>query len=170
LDALAAEREQNVTIDVAYRFFATARRKFIVVDSPGHEQYTRNMATGASTADVALLLVSASEGITRQTRRHALIVSILGVRQIVVAINKMDLICWSQSKFSALESEFRSFTDALSVDETVFIPVAARSGDNVIHRSERLSWYHGPTLLEHLERVEVAPRPQRSAFRMPIQW
>jgi sulfate adenylyltransferase large subunit len=170
LDGLAAEREQNITIDVAYRFFATARRKFIVADTPGHEQYTRNMATGASTADVALLLVSATEGITRQTRRHALIVSMLGVRQVVVAVNKMDLVCWSQSGFRALESEFRAFTDSLGVDKTVFIPVAARSGDNVIRRSECMSWYRGPTLLEHLERVEVGCWPQRSAFRMPIQW
>ena len=170
LDGLAAEREQNITIDVAYRFFATTRRKFIVADTPGHEQYTRNMATGASTADVALLLVSASEGITRQTKRHALIVSMLGVRQIVVAVNKMDLVCWSQSGFRALESEFRAFTDSLGVDQTVFIPVAARSGDNIIQRSECMSWYRGPTLLEHLEWVEVGSRRQRSAFRMPIQW
>src|SRR6516162_5935722 len=118
LDGLAAEREQNITIDVAYRFFTTARRKFIVTDVPGHEQYTRNMATGASTADLALLLVSATEGITRQTRRHALIVSMLGVRQVVVAVNKMDLVCWSQSGFRALESEFRAFTDSLGVDQT----------------------------------------------------
>jgi sulfate adenylyltransferase large subunit len=170
LDGLAAEREQNITIDVAYRFFATTRRKFIVADTPGHEQYTRNMATGASTADVALLLVSASEGITRQTRRHALIVSMLGVRHVVVAVNKMDLVSWSQSGFRALESEFRAFTDSLGVDRTVFIPVAARSGDNIIRRSECMNWYRGPTLLEHLERVEVGWRPQRSAFRMPIQW
>ena len=170
LDGLAAEREQNITIDVAYRFFATARRKFIVADTPGHEQYTRNMATGASTADVALLLVSASEGITRQTRRHALIVSMLGVRQVVVAVNKMDLVGWSQSTLIALESEFRRFTDGLDVDEIVFIPVAARSGDNVIRPSKHLSWYRGPTLLEHLERTDVRGRPHSSAFRMPIQW
>ena len=170
LDGLAAEREQNITIDVAYRFFATAWRKFIVADTPGHEQYTRNMATGASTADVALLLVSASEGITRQTRRHALIVSMLGVRQVVVAVNKMDLVGWSQSVLTALESEFRSFADGFDVDEIVFIPVAARSGDNVIRPSKHMSWYRGPTLLEHLERVHVGRRPHRSAFRMPIQW
>jgi sulfate adenylyltransferase large subunit len=169
LDGLVAEREQKITIDVAYRFFSTARRKFIVADAPGHEQYTRNMATGTSTADVALLLVSADTGLTRQTRRHALIVSTLGVRHFVVAINKMDLVGWSRSKFSELKAEFRAFAKDLDVDDIVFIPVGARSGDNIIARPRHMTWYRGPTLLEHLEKVEVAPRSGPSAFRMPVQ-
>ena len=170
LDGLAAEREQKITIDVAYRFFTTQRRKFIVADVPGHEQYTRNMATGASTADLALLLVSAREGITPQTKRHALIVSTLGVRHIVVVVNKMDLVGWQQAPFAALEAEFRKFAEDLGVDELVFIPIAARSGDNIVTRSDRLSWYRGPALLDYLERVEIASRQERHAFRLPVQW
>jgi sulfate adenylyltransferase large subunit len=170
LDGLAAEREQKITIDVAYRFFTTQRRKFIVADVPGHEQYTRNMATGASTADLALLLVSAREGITPQTKRHALIVSTLGVRHIVVAVNKMDLVGWQQAPFDALEAEFRKFAEDLGVNELVFIPVAARSGDNIVARSERLRWYRGPALLDYLERIEVASPQQGRAFRLPVQW
>jgi sulfate adenylyltransferase large subunit len=169
LDGLAAEREQKITIDVAYRFFTTAQRKFIVADAPGHEQYTRNMATGASTADLALLLVSAADGLTRQTRRHAQIVSTLGVRQFVVVINKMDLVGWSQSRFTAIETEFRDFARDLQVDNIVFVPLAARDGDNITSRSQRMPWYHGPSLLEYLETVEVVP-VRASAFRMPVQW
>jgi sulfate adenylyltransferase large subunit len=168
LDGLAAEREQKITIDVAYRFFATARRKFIVADAPGHEQYTRNMATGASTADLALLLVSAADGLTRQTRRHALIVSTLGVRRFVVVINKMDLAGWSQSRFAALRAEFRAFARDLQVDDIVFVPVAARDGDNLASRTRRMPWYRGPSLLEYLETVEVAAI-RTSPFRMPVQ-
>jgi len=170
LDGLAAEREQKITIDVAYRYFTTARRKFIVADAPGHEQYTRNMASGASTADAALLLVSASEGLTRQTRRHALIVSMLGVRHLVVAVNKMDLAGWSQPAFAALEAEFRAFAKDLDVDEIVFIPVAARGGDNIVARSQRMRWYRGPTLLEYFEQVEVMGRRTTAPLRMPVQW
>jgi len=170
LDGLAAEREQKITIDVAYRFFTTKPRKFIVADVPGLEQYTRNMATGASTADLALLLVSAREGITPQTKRHALIVSTLGVRHIVIAVNKMDLVGWQQAAFDALEAEFRTFAEDLGVNELVFIPIAARSGDNIVTRSDRLRWYHGPALLDYLERVEVASAQQHSAFRLPVQW
>jgi sulfate adenylyltransferase large subunit len=169
LDGLAAEREQRITIDVAYRFFSTARRKFIVADAPGHEQYTRNMATAASTADIALLLVSADTGLTRQTRRHALIVSTLGVRRFVIAVNKMDLVGWSRSKFCALKAEFRAFAKDIEVDDIVFIPVAARTGDNIIARPRHMTWYRGPTLLEHLEKLEVAPRGRPTAFRMPVQ-
>src|SRR5882724_8987225 len=132
LDGLAAEREQKITIDVAYRFFATARRKYIVADAPGHEQYTRNMATGASTADLALLLVSATDGLTRQTRRHAIIVSTLGVRRFVIAINKMDLAGWSESRFAELQAEFRMFLRELDVDELTFIPLSAREGENLV--------------------------------------
>jgi sulfate adenylyltransferase large subunit len=170
LDGLAAEREQKITIDVAYRFFTTQRRKFIVADVPGHEQYTRNMATGASTADLALLLVSAREGITPQTKRHALIVSTLGVRHIVVAVNKMDLVGWQQAPFTALQAEFRKFAEDLGVNELAFIPIGARSGDNIVTRSDRLPWYRGPALLDYLERVEVASPQQGRAFRLPVQW
>lgn len=168
LDGLAAEREQKITIDIAYRFFTTARRKFIVADAPGHEQYTRNMATGASTADLALLLVSAADGLTRQTRRHALIVSILGVRHFVVVINKMDLVGWSQSRYAAIEAEFRTFARNLEVDEIAFVPVGARGGDNITARSRRMRWYPGPPLLEYLETVAIEPVPA-TAFRMPVQ-
>jgi sulfate adenylyltransferase large subunit len=169
LDGLAAEREQKITIDVAYRFFATERRKFIVADAPGHEQYTRNMATGASTADLALIVVNAQTGITRQTRRHSLIVSTLGVRRLVLAVNKMDLVDWSEAAFRAIEGEFRSFADALGVRGIVCIPLAARGGDNIARRSPQMAWYRGPTLLDYLEEVEVAPEPHAAGFRLPVQ-
>src|SRR5439155_17644662 len=135
LDGLAAEREQKITIDVAYRSFSTERRKFIVADAPGHEQYTRNMATGASTADLALILVDPETGLTRQTKRHSLIVTTLGVRSLVVAVNKMDRVEWSERVFREIESRFRSFAKELDVDEIVCIPLSARHGDNVVHRS-----------------------------------
>jgi sulfate adenylyltransferase large subunit len=170
LDGLAAEREQKITIDVAYRFFATARRRFIVADAPGHEQYTRNMATGASTADLALLMVSAADGLTRQTWRHARIVSMLGVRHFVVAINKMDAVAWSESRFGTIAAEFRAFAQELGIDHITFIPLAARDGDNIAFRSLRMRWYQGPCLLEYLDNVEIAPRPQASVLRMPVQW
>jgi sulfate adenylyltransferase large subunit len=169
LDGLAAEREQKITIDVAYRFFATARRKYIVADAPGHEQYTRNMATGASTADLALLLVSATDGLTPQTRRHAIIVSTLGVRRFVIAINKMDLAGWSESRFEELQAEFRTFLRELDVDEVTFIPLSAREGENLVCRSQRMRWYQGPSLLEYLETAEVGPRLRRAGLRMPVQ-
>jgi sulfate adenylyltransferase large subunit len=170
LDGLAAEREQKITIDVAYRFFATARRRYIVADAPGHEQYTRNMATGASTADLALLLVSASDGFARQTRRHAIIVSMLGVRRFVVAINKMDLVGWSESRFAELQAEFGAFVRDLDVDEVTFIPLSAGDGENLVDRSQRMPWYHGPSLLEYLETVEIEARPRSPGFRMPVQY
>src|SRR5262245_10232883 len=169
LDGLAAEREQKITIDVAYRFFSTERRKFIVADAPGHEQYTRNMATGASTADLALILINAQSGLTRQTRRHSLIVSMLGVRHLLVAVNKMDLVGWSEETFRTIEDEFRAFADELGVSEIACIPVAARSGDNVVNRSPHMAWYRGPTLLAHLEQADIAPHDEQP-FRMPIQW
>jgi len=170
LDGLAAEREQKITIDVAYRFFATARRKYIVADAPGHEQYTRNMATGASTADLALLLVSAADGLTRQTRRHAIIVSTLGVRRFVIVINKMDLVGWSESRFAELQAEFRTFLRDLDVDEMTFIPLSAREGDNLVYHSPRMSWYRGPSLLEYLETIDVGSRAESEGFRMPVQY
>jgi bifunctional enzyme CysN/CysC len=169
LDGLAAEREQKITIDVAYRFFTTERRKFIVSDAPGHERYTRNMATGASNADLALVVVNAGAGLTRQTRRHCWIVATLGVRRLVVAINKMDLVGWSQDSFRAIEADFCDFARDLEIDEIVCIPTAARNGDNIVHRSNNMPWYRGETLLEHLEHVQIAS-PTAGTFRMPIQW
>jgi bifunctional enzyme CysN/CysC len=170
LDGLAAEREQKITIDVAYRFFTTEPRKFIVADAPGHEQYTRNMATGASTADLALILVNAQAGLTRQTKRHSLIVSTLGVRHVLLAVNKMDLVDWSEEAFAKIEADFRAFAKNLEHAEIVCIPIAARTGDNVVTRSPKTDWYRGPTLLQHLEQVEIAGPPQQRPFRMPIQW
>jgi sulfate adenylyltransferase large subunit len=169
LDGLAAEREQKITIDVAYRFFNTEKRKFIVADAPGHEQYTRNMATGASTADLALILVNAASGLTRQTRRHSLIVSTLGVRHLVLAVNKMDLVGWSEEAFRAIENEFRAFAAQLGATEVTCIPMSARDGDNVVTRSANMDWYRGPTLLQHLEEVEVERETHRLPFRMPVQ-
>ena len=170
LDGLAAEREQKITIDVAYRFFATERRKYIVADAPGHEQYTRNMATGASTADLALLLVSAADGLTRQTRRHAIIVSTLGVRRFVVAVNKMDLVDWSESRFIELQAEFRAFFRDLDLGEVTFIPLSARQGENLVRASRHMPWYEGPSLLEFLETVEVRSERKRTGFRMAVQY
>jgi sulfate adenylyltransferase large subunit len=169
LDGLAAEREQKITIDVAYRFFATERRKFIVADAPGHEQYTRNMATGASTADVAMIVVNAQAGLTRQTRRHSVIVTTLGVRRLVLAVNKMDLVHWSQEAFGAIEHEFRRFAATLGASDIVCIPISARSGDNIARRSPAMDWYRGPTLLDCLEEVEVKPEAHAAGFRMPVQ-
>ena len=169
LDGLAAEREQKITIDVAYRFFTTERRKFIVADAPGHERYTRNMATGASNADLALIVVNADAGLTRQTRRHGWIVATLGVRRVALAVNKMDLTDWSQDSFRSIEADFRAFARDLDLDEIVCIPTAARSGDNIVHRSNNMPWYDGPTLLEHLEQVDIAS-PPADVFSMPIQW
>lgn len=169
-DGLAAEREQKITIDLAYRFFATATRKFIVADAPGREQYTRNMATGASTADLALILVNAQAGLTQQTRRHALIAATLGVRHLVVAVNKMDLVAYSQAAFAAIGADFRKFADRLGDVGITFIPVSARGGDNVVKRSSSMGWYRGPTLMETLETVDVTPRAANQTFRMAVQW
>jgi sulfate adenylyltransferase large subunit len=170
LDGLAAEREQKITIDVAYRFFATAKRKFIVADTPGHEQYTRNMATGASRADVALILVDAASGLRPQTRRHALIVSTVGVRRIALVVNKMDKVGWSEAAFREIERDFRAYAAGLAVDEITCIPVAARSGDNVTTRSASMGWYTGPTVLGYLETVELARGQERGGCRLPVQW
>ena len=169
-DGLAAEREQKITIDLAYRFFATEKRKFIVADAPGHEQYTRNMATGASNADLALILVNAQAGLTQQTRRHALIAATLGVRHLVVAVNKMDIVEWSQDAFDAIARDFRAFAGRLGDVSLTFIPTSARRGDNVVNRSAHMAWYQGPTLLEKLETVDVTPPAARQAFRMAVQW
>jgi len=169
LDGLEAEREQAITIDVAYRFFATSRRKFIVADTPGHEQYTRNMATGASTASLAIVLVDARKGILTQTRRHATVLSLLGVRTLVLAVNKMDLIEYERERFEAIESEFRAFAQRLGITEIAAIPLSALKGENVITRSPSMPWYDGPALLPYLETVEVDTDPPGGAFRLPVQ-
>lgn len=171
VDGLAAEREQGITIDVAYRFFSTDRRKFIVADTPGHEQYTRNMVTGASTADAAILMVDARKGILTQTRRHSFLMSLIGIRHIVVAINKMDLMDYSERVFNTIRDEYREFAKQLDLDEITFIPMSALKGDNITAHSENTPWYHGTTLMGYLETVEVDDdRLQRNPFRMPVQW
>jgi bifunctional enzyme CysN/CysC len=171
LDGLAAEREQGITIDVAYRYFQTKQRKFIVADCPGHEQYTRNMVTGASNADCAVLLMDARKGVLTQTRRHTYIVSLLGVRHVAMAINKLDLVGFSRDRFAGLESECQDLAAQLGLTDVTCIPVAALHGDNVVARSGRTPWYEGPTLLEYLETVELdEDRLQRSPFRLPVQW
>jgi bifunctional enzyme CysN/CysC len=170
VDGLAAEREQGITIDVAYRFFSTDRRKFIVADTPGHEQYTRNMATGASSAELAVLLVDARHGLLTQTRRHSFIVSMLGVRKLVVAINKMDLVDYSEDVYNQILADYKVFAEALNVDLITAIPVSALKGDNITEHADRMPWYTGPTLLEHLETVPVGDRMRDMPFRMPVQW
>jgi bifunctional enzyme CysN/CysC len=170
VDGLAAEREQGITIDVAYRFFTTAKRKFIVADTPGHEQYTRNMVTGASTADVAVILIDARKGVLTQTRRHSYLAALLGIRHVVAAVNKMDLVDYSQQTFNDIELEYRAFARQIKLDSVRCIPVSAVFGDNVTLRSDRTAWYEGPGLLEHLETVEVSDAAMSSAFRMPVQW
>ncbi|NRA16465.1 MAG: sulfate adenylyltransferase subunit CysN [Oceanospirillaceae bacterium] len=171
VDGLSAEREQGITIDVAYRFFTTDKRKFIVADTPGHEQYTRNMVTGASTADVAILMVDARKGILTQTRRHSYLVSLIGIRQIVVAINKMDLVQYSESKFLAIKDEYIEFAKRIGIEHITFIPMSALTGDNILNRSANMPWYFGTTLMGYLETVEIDDqRMQKSAFRMPVQW
>jgi bifunctional enzyme CysN/CysC len=171
VDGLAAEREQGITIDVAYRFFSTERRKFIVADTPGHEQYTRNMVTGASTADLAVILVDARKGVLTQTRRHTRLVALLGVPQAVLAVNKMDLVDWDEARFAAIVAEWRALADSLGLPETVAIPMSALEGDNVIRASTHMPWYSGLPLLEHLETgaVDEGPR-QRGPLRLPVQW
>jgi bifunctional enzyme CysN/CysC len=170
VDGLAAEREQGITIDVAYRFFATDRRKFIVADTPGHEQYTRNMATGASTADFAVLLVDARKGVLTQTRRHSYIVSLLGIRNVALAVNKMDLVGWDQQTFEDIASEYRSFAGQLGIRHVSAIPVSALTGDNVSRRSGEMPWYDGPTLLDCLETIAADDTGSDRPFRMPVQW
>ncbi len=170
VDGLAAEREQGITIDVAYRFFSTEKRKFIVADTPGHEQYTRNMATGASTADIAIVLVDARHGVQVQTRRHSFIASLLGIRHVVLAVNKMDLLDFSQSRFNEIEEEYRSFAKDLGFGEITCIPMSALNGDNVTTRGENAPWYKGQTLLEYLENVDVLSEKEGHPFRLPVQW
>ncbi len=171
VDGLSAEREQGITIDVAYRYFSTDRRKFIVADTPGHEQYTRNMVTGASTADLALVLVDARRGVLTQTRRHSFLASLLGIRKVVLAINKMDLVGYSEEVFNRIVDEYREFAGQLALDEITAIPLSALRGDNMLAPSEHTPWYRGPTLLGYLETVEPGVRAEVTApFRLPVQW
>ncbi|QKC65745.1 sulfate adenylyltransferase subunit CysN [Mesorhizobium loti] len=170
VDGLEAEREQGITIDVAYRFFATPKRKFIVADTPGHEQYTRNMATGASTADLAIVLIDARQGVLRQTRRHSIIASLLGIRHIVLAVNKIDLVDFDQAVFDRIVEDYGQFSRDLGFQTIVPIPMSARYGDNVSGRSDNMQWYSGPTLIEHLESVSVEEAAVEQPFRFPVQY
>ena len=170
VDGLAAEREQGITIDVAYRFFSTDKRKFIIADTPGHVQYTRNMATGASTADVAILLIDARYGVMEQTRRHAFIASLLGIPQVVVAVNKMDLVDFDQGKFNEIDLAFRKFAQNLNFKDIMTIPVSALDGDNVTTKSDVAPWYKGPSLLNFLEDIVVDRKTLEAPFRLPVQW
>jgi sulfate adenylyltransferase subunit 1 len=172
VDGLRSEREQGITIDVAYRYFATPRRSFVLADTPGHVQYTRNTVTGASTAQLAVLLVDARKGVIEQTRRHAAVLALLGVPQLVVAVNKIDLVGYDEATFEVIANEFTDHASALGypVGSVLAIPVSALVGDNVVERSDRTPWYSGPTLLEHLETVPVEPDPHHAAFRFPVQY
>src|SRR5262245_35393875 len=170
VDGLEAEREQGITIDVAYRFFTTDKRKFIVADTPGHEQYTRNMATGASNSDLAIILIDARKGVLVQTRRHAYICSLLGIKHVVLAVNKIDLVGFAEDVFQAIDSEFRQFAARLAFDSIISLPISARYGDNVIVESAKTPWYRGPSLLAYLETVDVDTALAGKAFRMPVQW
>ena len=170
VDGLSAEREQGITIDVAYRYFSTVKRKFIVADMPGHEQYTRNMATGASTADLAIILADARKGILTQTRRHSFIVSLLGIRHVVLAVNKMDLTGYDRIVFEKIEADFRAMSAELGFETIQAIPLSALKGDNITSRSDAMKWYTGPSVFEYLETIDAAPPENISAFRMPVQW
>jgi bifunctional enzyme CysN/CysC len=169
LDGLQAEREQGITIDIAWRYFETANRRFIIIDAPGHEQYTRNMATGASHADVAILLIDARHGVKRQTRRHAAICNLVGIKKIVLAVNKMDLVGWSEKRFREIEAEFLAMAASFNFAQVGAIPVAALTGDNVARQSSIMEWYRGPTLLNFLGSVEAADEVADAPFRMPVQ-
>ena len=170
VDGLKSEREQGITIDVAYRYFSTQRRKFIIADTPGHEQYTRNMATGASTADVAVILIDARHGVMVQTRRHSFITSLLGIRHAVIAINKMDLVGWDEAVFARIRDDYLQFASRLPEREMTFIPMSALRGENVVERGRSMPWYSGPTLIEHLEAVPVAGDRNLRDLRLPVQW
>ncbi|MDA3833453.1 MAG: sulfate adenylyltransferase subunit CysN [Spirochaetales bacterium] len=170
LDGLQAEREQGITIDVAYRYFSTDKRKFIVADTPGHEQYTRNMVTGASTAEVAIILIDARKGVLTQSRRHSYLTSLVGIRKIVLAINKMDLVDYAEDRYHEIIAEYKEFAAELGFEEICCIPISALKGDNIIKASERTPWYQGPTLMHHLEHVEITDNALNKAFRMRVQW
>jgi bifunctional enzyme CysN/CysC len=169
-DGLRAEREQGITIDVAYRYFATPKRKFIIADTPGHTQYTRNMVTGASTADLALVLIDARKGVIEQSRRHAFLATLLGIPHLVVCVNKMDLVDWSQERFEEIKAEFRSFAMKLDVHDLSYVPISALHGDNVVERSANMGWYEGSSLLHHLEEVHIASDRNLIDARFPVQY
>ncbi|MGA9147950.1 MAG: GTP-binding protein, partial [Candidatus Nanopelagicales bacterium] len=169
-DGLRAEREQGITIDVAYRYFSTAKRSFILADTPGHVQYTRNMVTGASTTELALILIDVRHGVVEQTRRHAAIAALLGVRHIAVVVNKMDLVDYSQEKFNEVSASFTDVASSLGLVDTTVIPVSALVGDNVVDASDTMPWYTGPTLLDYLETVPVGTDPRDEPFRLPVQY
>ena len=169
-DGLRAEREQGITIDVAYRYFATPRRKFIIADTPGHVQYTRNMVTGASTANLSIILVDARAGVIEQSRRHTAIAALLGIPHLVVAVNKMDLVGWSEQRFLEIRAQFEEFLPRFDIKDVVFIPMSALNGDNVVDPSPHTPWYTGPTLLHHLESVHIASDWNLQGFRFPVQW
>ncbi|SFQ67794.1 sulfate adenylyltransferase subunit CysN [Donghicola eburneus] len=171
VDGLAAEREQGITIDVAYRFFATEKRKFIVADTPGHEQYTRNMVTGASTADLAVILIDARKGVLTQTRRHSYLVQLLGIKNVVLAVNKMDLVDYDQATYDAIIEDYTNFARSIGIEEFVAIPISGLAGDNIAAHSDTMPWYTGPALLPHLEEVEISNTvEQEQPFSMPVQW
>jgi len=170
LDGLSAEREQGITIDVAYRYFATPTRRYIVADTPGHEQYTRNMVTGASTADLAIVLVDARKGVLTQTRRHSYIVSLLGIRHVVLAVSKMDLVDYAESVFAPIAAAYRALAQRMGLDDVMYIPISAVHGDNIVAAGTRMPWYRGPTLMQHLEAVPLAEDAAALPFRMPVQW
>ena len=169
-DGLRAEREQGITIDVAYRYFTTPRRKFIIADSPGHVQYTRNMVTGASTAQLALILVDARKGVVEQTRRHSALTALLGIRHLALCVNKMDLVEWSERRFEEVGAQFQALAKQLGVDVVTLLPMAAVSGDNIVDRGDNMQWYTGPTALEFLETVEVPDPARHAALRFPVQY
>ncbi|MEK9727693.1 MAG: GTP-binding protein, partial [Candidatus Margulisiibacteriota bacterium] len=170
VDGLASEREQGITIDVAYRYFSTDKRKFIVADTPGHEQYTRNMATGASTAELAILMVDARHGIMTQTRRHSTIVHLLGVKKIVLAINKMDLVNYDQTIYDQIITDYQQFAHDIGILDFKAIPMSALKGDNITEKSEHMTWYNGPSLISYLETVPLATVKSNTPFSMPVQW
>ncbi|MDQ7049174.1 MAG: sulfate adenylyltransferase subunit CysN [Enterobacterales bacterium] len=170
VDGLQSEREQGITIDVAYRYFATEKRKFIIADTPGHEQYTRNMATGASHCNMAIILIDARAGVKAQTRRHSYIVSLLGIKKVIVAVNKMDLVDYKQTAFEAIKKEYLAFSQQLGFDTIQIIPMSALKGDNVVNPSEPLSWFHGSSLITALEEIEIHSVSQPQHFRLPVQW
>jgi len=170
LDGLSAEREQGITIDVAYRYFATPTRRYIVADTPGHDQYTRNMVTGASTADLAIVLVDARKGVLTQTRRHSYIVSLLGIRHVVLAVSKMDLVDYAESVFAPIAAAYRALAQQMGLDDVMYIPISAVHGDNIVAAGTRMPWYRGPTLMQHLEAVPLAEDAAALPFRMPVQW
>src|ERR1700743_3489051 len=170
VDGLEAERQQGITIDVAYRFFNTPKRSFMLADTPGHEQYTRNMATGASNAQAAIILIDARKGVLVQTKRHSFICSLLGIRHVVVAVNKIDLVDYRKEVFDRIVGDYVAFASALGFTSIVPIPISARYGDNIINRSGNTDWYHGPCLMDHLESVDIASEASGLPFRFPVQW